>query len=473
MSYGIHQMNDSTLQQLNNSTAQSYTRRASSEVTVGGLAMGGENPIRIQTMTTTATADVAASVIQCLRVARAGADYVRLTTQGLREIEALKIIKTELRAKGCAIPLIADVHFAPTVALAAASVADKVRINPGNFGASAEEADTHLQQLIAVCKRHRTALRIGVNHGSLSPRITEHYGDTPQGMVASAMELLRICAARDFNRVVVSMKSSNTRVMVEAYRLLAASMDAENMRYPLHLGVTEAGDGDDGRLKSAVGIGTLLAQGLGDTIRVSLTEPPENEIPVAQALVHLAPQYPIAASNIQPGNTAAPSTLCRNYHAATREELLLRMACDAGARLLDGVADEFKMNASVGGKPLPDTEAETLSLALLQAARVRFTRPEYIACPGCGRTLFDLPRTLAEVRARTAHLKGLKIAVMGCIVNGPGEMADADYGYVGAGHGKVTLYKAKQPVQKNIPQEQAVDELVALLKTEGDWTAQQ
>ncbi|MDR3235297.1 MAG: (E)-4-hydroxy-3-methylbut-2-enyl-diphosphate synthase [Prevotellaceae bacterium] len=465
----VKQFNNSTIQQLNNSTPQTYTRRASSEVTVGGLAMGGKNPVRIQTMTTTATTDVAASVAQCLRVAHAGADYVRLTTQGLRETEALKIIKTGLRAKGCTIPLIADVHFTPTVALAAAAIADKVRINPGNFGASAEEADTHLQQLIAVCKHHRTALRIGVNHGSLSPRITEHYGDTPQGMVASAMELLRTCAAHDFNQVVVSMKSSNTRVMVEAYRLLVASMDAENMRYPLHLGVTEAGDGDDGRLKSAVGIGTLLAQGLGDTIRVSLTEPPENEIPVAQALVHLAPQYPIAANNIQP-KTTTPFTLCRDYHAATREELLLRMACDAGARLLDGVADDFKMNVVIGGKPLPDTEAETLSLALLQAARVRFTHPEYIACPGCGRTLFDLPRTLADVRARTAHLKGLKIAVMGCIVNGLGEMADADYGYVGAGHGKVTLYKAKQPVRKNIPQEQAVDELVALLKEEGDWT---
>jgi (E)-4-hydroxy-3-methylbut-2-enyl-diphosphate synthase len=416
-------------------------------------------------MTTTNTLDIAASVAQCKRIAEVGADYVRLTTQGMREVEAFAEIKKELRAQGYTIPLIADVHFTPKVALAAAAVADKVRINPGNFGATADEAAAQLQQLITICKQHHTALRIGVNHGSLAARMVERYGDTPQGMVVSAMEMLRICAAQDFHQVVVSIKSSNTRVMAEAYRLLAATMDAEHLSYPLHLGVTEAGDGDDGRLKSAVGIGTLLAQGLGDTIRVSLTEPPENEIPVARALIQAASQYPYAGCRC---NDAA--VLHRYYEAPSREALLLHMACESGPLLLDGAARDFRMEAAINGEPLPQQQAGELSLSLLQATRVRFTKPEYIACPGCGRTLFDLQSTLAAVRAATSHLKGLKIAVMGCMVNGPGEMADADYGYVGAGPGKITLYKAKEPVKKAVPQESAVDELVALIKASGDWT---
>lgn len=425
--------------------------------------MGGAQPLRVQTMTTTDTLDIAASVAQCKRVADAGADYVRLTTQGLREVEALAQIKQVLRADGYGIPLIADVHFLPKVALAAAAVADKVRINPGNFGKTPEEAQAQLEALFAVCRQHHTALRIGVNHGSLAQRMTESYGDSPRGMLESAMEFLRICRRHDFNDVVVSMKASNTRVMVEAYRLLAAAMEAEQMDYPLHLGVTEAGDGDDGRIKSAVGIGTLLAQGLGDTLRVSLTEAPENEVPVAQALTRIAPQYPYI-----PGGSFQ-SSLLRQYEAATYEELLLRMACEAGPVLLDNLAADLQLTATVAGQPLPAGTCEELALSLLQAARVRFTKPEYIACPGCGRTLYDLQPVLAAVKAATAQLKELKIAVMGCIVNGPGEMADADYGYVGAGPGLVTLYKGREAVKKNIPQQQAVEELVRLIKENGDW----
>jgi (E)-4-hydroxy-3-methylbut-2-enyl-diphosphate synthase len=428
--------------------------------------MGGSQPVRVQTMTTTNTLDIEASVAQCKRIAEAGADYVRLTTQGLREVEALKEIKKKLRTEHYVIPIIADVHFTPKVAFAAAAVADKVRINPGNFGNDHEESTTYLRELIAICKQYHTALRIGVNHGSLAGRIVEEYGDTPYGMLVSAMEMVTVCAGQDFHQVVVSMKSSNTRVMVEAYRLLATAMDDKLLSYPLHLGVTEAGDGDDGRIKSAVGIGTLLAQGLGDTIRVSLTEPPENEIPVGRALVKIAPQYPYsrkAPSSVQHG------LFVRDYTVLTREELLLRISCDAGPLLLDGHANDFYMKARIDGVEIPDKEAESLSLSLLQATRVRFTKTEYIACPGCGRTLFDLQTTLAAVRAKTSHLKGLKIAVMGCIVNGPGEMADADYGYVGAGPGKVTLYKAKEAIKKNIPQGEAVEELISLIKEHGDW----
>jgi (E)-4-hydroxy-3-methylbut-2-enyl-diphosphate synthase len=434
--------------------------------------MGGLQPIRVQTMCTTDTLNVAASVAQCKRIAEAGADYARLTTQGLREVEALAQIKRQLRADGYAIPLIADVHFTPATALAAAAVADKVRINPGNFGHSREDTVAQMLLLIDVCRKHGTVLRIGVNHGSLSDRIVEKYGNSPQGMFASAMEVLHICRNNNFNEVVVSMKSSNTRVMVEACRLLVAAMDSENMDYPLHLGVTEAGDGDEGRIKSAVGIGALLTQGLGDTIRVSLTEAPENEIPVAQALVQIAPQYPypIDGRSAKIADFPQKETLQFHYKTATREELLLRMACQAGPLLLDGCANDVHISAEISNKALNEAECRDLSDTLLQAARVRFSKPEYIACPGCGRTLYDLQPVLAAVRAATAHLRGLKIAVMGCIVNGPGEMADADYGYVGAGYGLITLYKGKTPVKKNIPQQFAVAELVALIKENGEWT---
>ena len=462
-----------------NDGSEQYLRRKAREVFVGKLAMGGTQPVRVQTMTTTDTLDIVSSVAQCKRIADAGADYVRLTTQGLREVEALSQIKQQLRAAGYTIPLIADVHFTPKVAFAAAAVADKVRINPGNFGANREEATAQLLQLIDLCRKHGTALRIGVNHGSLAERMVEEYGDSPQGMLASAMEFLHICRDNNFNELVVSMKSSNTRVMVEAYRLLAAAMDAENMDYPLHLGVTEAGDGDDGRLKSAVGIGTLLAQGLGDTIRVSLTEAPEHEVPTAQALLHIAPQYPYILPKASSPFACHSSLVARHlslvtnketlqfhYEATTREELLLRMACQAGPLLLDGYADDVHILAKIDNKVLSGEECAALTAALLQAAHVRFSKPEYIACPGCGRTLFDLQPVLAAVRAATAHLCGLKIAVMGCIVNGPGEMADADYGYVGAGPGLITLYKGKTAVKKNIPQHLAVDELINLINNE-------
>jgi (E)-4-hydroxy-3-methylbut-2-enyl-diphosphate synthase len=437
-----------------------YRRQQTHEVMIGGVAMGGSQPVRVQTMCNTPTQDIAASVAQCKRVAQAGADYVRLTTQGLREVEALAEIKRQLRCDGFSIPVIADVHFNAHVAFAAAAVAGKVRINPGNFAATATETEQQLLTLLQICRQHQTALRIGVNHGSLAERMVLRYGDTPEGMVASAMELLRICRREIFLPVVVSMKSSNTRVMVQAYRLLAAQMKQEAMTYPLHLGVTEAGDGMEGRIKSAVGIGTLLAEGYGDTVRVSLTEPPENEVPVAKALVRIAPQFPYTPEKTR----TIQSSLPRTYDAPSVEELWLQAACDVGPLLLDGCAADLQLTATVAGNPLPNDQTTELADTLLQAARVRFTKPEYIACPGCGRTLFDLQKTLAEVRAATSHLVGVKIAVMGCIVNGPGEMADADFGYVGAGVGKITLYKGKEVVQKNIPEKEAVQELLKLVQ---------
>jgi (E)-4-hydroxy-3-methylbut-2-enyl-diphosphate synthase len=423
--------------------------------------MGGNRPVRVQTMCNTPTHLVDASARQCKQVAQAGADYVRLTTQGLREVEALAEIKRQLRRDGFSIPLIADVHFNANIALAAAAVADKVRINPGNFARTESETAQKLVELLHVCRRHQTALRIGVNHGSLAERVTERYGDTPEGMVASAMELLRICRRENFTQVVVSMKSSNTRVMVNAYRLLAAQMDEETMTCPLHLGVTEAGDGMDGRIKSAVGIGALLSEGYGDTVRVSLTEPPENEIPVAKTLVRLALQYPYASKTMY----EKQAKITCHVTAATIEELWLQASCKVGAYLLDGYAVDLQLTATIAGEKLPDSQADEIAEAILQAARVRFTKPEYIACPGCGRTLFDLQKTLAEVRAATSHLAGVKIAVMGCLVNGPGEMADADFGYVGAGPGKITLYKGKEVVKKNIPEKEAVKELLQLLNS--------
>ena len=439
-----------------------YQRRKTNEVLVGCVAMGGNQPVRVQTMCNTPTHDIDASVRQCKQVAQAGADYVRLTTQGLREVEALAGIKRQLRRDGFSIPLIADVHFNANIALAAATVADKVRINPGNFAQTDAGITQKFVELLHCCRQHQTALRIGVNHGSLARRVIERYGDTPEGMVASAMELLRICRRENFSQTVVSMKSSNTRVMVAAYRLLAAQMEQEAMTCPLHLGVTEAGDGMDGRIKSAAGIGVLLSEGYGDTIRVSLTEPPENEIPVAKALVHLAAQYPYS-SKIPHEKQATITCRCA---AATTEELWLQATCKAAPLLLDGYAGDLQLTATVAGKELPDAQAEEIALAILQATRVRFTKPEYIACPGCGRTLFDLQKTLAEVRAATSHLSGIKIAVMGCIVNGPGEMADADFGYVGAGPGKITLYKGKEIVKKNIPEKEAVKELLQMMREE-------
>lgn len=376
-------------------------RRKTVEVQVGNLPMGGDNPVRVQSMTTVSTMDTEGCIAQIKRIVDAGGEYVRLTTQGVREAENLKNIKEGLRRDGYDVPIIADVHFNANVADVAALYADKVRINPGNYVDPArkfkhldytdEEYADEIKKIeerfvpfLNICKEHHTAIRIGVNHGSLSDRIMSRYGDTPEGMVESCMEFLRICVKENFMNVVISIKASNTEIMVRTVRLLVATMDSEDMHFPIHLGVTEAGEGEDGRLKSAVGIGALLIDGIGDTIRVSLSEAPEKEIPVAYGI--------------------------------------------------------------------------------LQAARVRITKTEYISCPGCGRTLYNLEETIAKIKAATSHLNGLKIAIMGCIVNGPGEMADADYGYVGAARGKVSLYKKKQCIEMNIPEEEAVDRLLQFIE---------
>ena len=375
-------------------------RRHTIEVHVGNIGIGGSNPVRVQTMTNTDTNDIEGSVEQIKRCVAAGAEIIRLTTQGEREVNSVAEIKRRLAAVGIVVPLVADVHFSSSVALKAACVVDKVRINPGNFikpikkDFSTDYTDEEFEQerlvlrerfveFLDVCKKHHTAVRIGVNHGSLGERMMNRYGDTPMGMAESCLELLRMCRQENFDQIVISLKASNTVLMIEAVKLLVEKMDAEDFHFPLHLGVTEAGDGEDGRIKSAVGIGSLLAVGIGDTIRVSLSEPPEAEIPVA--------------------------------------------------------------------------------FGILQATRSRITKTEYISCPSCGRTLFDLQTAVRRVRERTSHLVGLKIAVMGCIVNGPGEMADADYGYVGAGKGKISLYKGKTCVERNIPEDEAVDKLLALI----------
>ena len=402
-------------------------RRPTTEVRIGPVVIGGANPVAVQSMCDTDTNDIEASVAQIGRLRDAGCRIVRLTTQGMREAESMREIARRVRSSWPDVALVADVHFQPAVALELAGVVDKVRINPGNYSITNYELritkraskmrgsptecrpstegrrrhftrevitgetkpQSNFEELVDRCRQTGTAIRIGVNHGSLAARIVEEFGDTPAGMVASAMEFLRVCRSRDFDRVVVSMKSSSTRVMVEAYRELVRAMDAEGMQYPLHLGVTEAGSGLEGRVKSAVGIGALLTDGIGDTIRVSLTEPPENEIPVARAI--------------------------------------------------------------------------------LQACGLDRSRAEFIACPGCGRTLYALSPVLEEIKAATGHLAGLKIAVMGCIVNGPGEMADADYGYVGAAPGRITLYRGREVVRRDIPQEEALTALVDLLRTDGKW----
>ena len=378
-------------------------RRKSTLVHVGNLTIGGDAPVRVQSMATVSTLDTENAVAQAIRIIEAGGELVRFTTQGTREAENLRNIKAELVKRGYDTPIVADVHFNANVADVAALYADKVRINPGNYVDPARKFDKidytdeeyaeelkkiehRLVPFLNLCREHKTAIRIGVNHGSLSDRIMSRYGDTPEGIVESCMEFLRICQRERFDDVVVSIKASNTVVMVHSVRLLVKAMDAEDMHYPLHLGVTEAGEGEDGRIKSAVGIGALLADGIGDTIRVSLSEEPEAEIPVAYAI--------------------------------------------------------------------------------LQAARLRITKTEYISCPGCGRTLYNLQETIARVKAATSHLVGLKIAIMGCIVNGPGEMADADYGYVGAGPGRISLYKGKECVEKNIPEVEAVERLLQLIETD-------
>ena len=534
-----------------NTARFNYRRRPAREVRIGSLSMGGRNPVRVQSMTNTPTSDVEASADQSERIIRAGGELVRLTTQGVREAEAIGRVRDVLRAHGYDTPLVADVHFNRNAAWTAAANCEKVRINPGNFADAArtfkkleftdaeytaelERVESVLIPFLEECRRHGTALRLGINHGSLSDRIMSRYGDSPEGMTHSAMEYLRICRKAGFNDVVISMKSSNPVVMVEAVRRLAEAMDAEGMDYPLHLGVTGAGDGSVARIKSAVGIGTLLAEGLGDTVRVSLSEAPEAEIPVAKALVEYvcarARAIPVPVPETEPefacrraasplfdgvmaiaGNhisiapdwhradteespvlypddkpvilsTASlnipgalqswaarfitmggknPIVLEVEYADSSLEDVQLKAAADLGPVLLNGYGNAIHIVA-----PMDTADTE---LDILQSARLRFSKTEYIACPGCGRTMFDLQGTLAKVKEATSHLTGLKIGVMGCIVNGPGEMADADYGYVGAAAGRISLYRNKECVEKNIPQEEAIPRLITLIKADGRW----
>lgn len=540
-----------------------YKRRKSSVVNIGGVPLGGDNPIRIQSMTNTSTMDTPGSVAQIKRIVAEGADYVRLTAQGVREAENLANIRAELRTDGITTPLVADIHFNPHAAFAAAKVVEKVRINPGNFidpgrtfkkltytdeeyAAELKRIDDALTPFLEVCREHGTAVRIGVNHGSLSDRIMSRYGDTPSGMVESAMEFLRVCVKRNFLNVVISMKASNTVIMVETVRRLVAAMDKENMHFPLHLGVTEAGDGEDGRIKSAVGIGTLLADGIGDTIRVSLSEDPECEVPVARNLVNyitshkncesvsgnyyngynpIAPEIikydkkgdlggdnptavvtatdgmeminaadilnvnlsrincPIclystaqnvvgsilSACHYLVGKTSVPVVIMIDYGDIAPDNVVLYAAADFGRILLAG----FAAGICVKCNTLSAEKLEDLGYSILQAARRRFTKTEFISCPSCGRTLFDLQSTLKDIKAALSHLPGLKIGVMGCIVNGPGEMADADYGYVGAAAGHVSLYKGKECVEKNIPASDALGHLIEILKADGKWRDKQ
>ena len=606
-----------------------YSRRKANEVYVGATPMGGANPIRIQSMTNTVTMDTEACVEQAKRIIDAGGEYVRLTTQGVREAENMKNINIGLRSQGYNTPLVADVHFNPNVADVAALYAEKVRINPGNYVDPArtfksleytdEEYAQEIQKIrerfvkfLNICKENHTAIRIGVNHGSLSDRIMSRYGDTPEGMVESCMEFLRICMEENFSDVVISIKASNTVVMVKTVRLLAEQMEKEGMAFPLHLGVTEAGDGEDGRIKSALGIGALLADGLGDTIRVSLSEAPEAEIPVARKLVdyiikrenhpyipgaeaddfcytnpsrrktkavgniggdnlpvvvsvrlngnmdvneqfkpdyvycgqnlpenrrkdigyivdanvwngeegtypafntqqiiglhqiqsdvkflfttymglneevtaclRLHPEVVIIAQSNHPNRLGEyrglvhqltrqglsnPVIFFQMYEESSVEDLQIKSAADMGALIFDGLTDGILLynNSSA----IADTKLDETAFGILQAGRVRTSKTEYISCPGCGRTLYDLESTIARIKAATSHLKGLKIGIMGCIVSGPGEMADADYGYVGAGRGKISLYKRKECIEKNIPEEQAVEKLIELIKANGDF----
>lgn len=439
-------------------------------VNAGKAAIGGDNPIVVQTMCNTHTSDVEASLEQCIRLYDAGAEIIRLTVPSPAQVESLKEIKAGLRSRGIDVPLVADVHFSSEIAIAAAEVVEKVRINPGNFHKDHEKAKEQFAKLVSVCKQNGTAIRIGLNHGSLGDRITNLYGNTPLAMKEAVMEWLNMCAENDFYNVVVSLKASNTIVMVEAYRLLAEEMEKKGMFFPLHLGVTEAGNGDGGRIKSAVGISALLSEGIGNTIRVSLTEDPENEIPVAR---YLADRYDHKIASSMVSLVLEGKKAIATYAAPSREKLLMDFSCDFGKRLLDKELDEVEIRGTYmedGEEKLLDGSEYAAYLAdeLMQAARRRFYRPEYIACPGCGRTMYNLESTFNEVKKRTSHLKGMVIAVMGCIVNGPGEMADADWGYVGEGNGKVSIYKGKTPLLRHVPETEAIDKLLELIEKADD-----
>ena len=434
---------------------------------IADLKIGEGNGIVVQTMCNTHTSDVDASVAQCIRLSKAGAQMIRLTVPSMNQVESLKEIKTRLRLEGIYTPLVADVHFSSEIAIAVAEVVEKVRINPGNFHKDHEKAKEKFAELVKVCKEKGTAIRIGLNHGSLGERITNLYGNTPLAMKEAVMEWLQMCVENDFYNVVVSLKASNTIVMVEAYRLLSKAMEEMGKVFPLHLGVTEAGNGDAGRIKSAVGISALLSDGIGNTIRVSLTEDPECEIPVAQ---YIADRYDRKLHSSLSSLSIEGKKATATYAAPSKERLLMDFACDFGKRLLDRELDEVELKGTYIDEDgcecsLDGSEyAAYLTDEVMQAARRKFYRPEYIACPGCGRTMYNLESTFNEVKRRTSHLKGMVIAVMGCIVNGPGEMADADWGYVGEGNGKVSIYKGKEPVLRHVPENEAIDRLLELIE---------
>ena len=515
-------------------------RRRTSEVRAGSVGIGGDNPVRLQSMTTTPTLDVAASAAQTLSIAAAGAELVRLTAQTPAHARALAEISAAVRSAGCTVPLVADIHFVPAAAFEAAKHVEKVRINPGNFcdpgrtfrkmeftdGEYAAELGRirdKLTPFLALCREHGTAIRIGVNHGSLSDRIMSRYGDGADGMVESALEYLRICRDEQFDNVVISIKASDVPVMTDTVRLLVERMEAEDMHYPLHLGVTEAGNAREGRIKSAVGIGSLLADGIGDTIRVSLSEEPEREIPVARAIVDYMDSRVDAdgclAAPVRPGRqgkrratceidgigglkptaivtgaaalpegvelitadtgdrigkirTAVatlgdrPAAIVLSYPELTdKDSVMLAAAIDLGTLLLDGYQDAIGISSPV----LTGEESADICRDIIQAAGLQRFKAEIVACPGCGRTLYHLPEVLERVKAACSHLSHLKIAVMGCIVNGPGEMAGADYGYVGAGPGEVSIYRGIECVARQIPSDEALDRLIALIKSDGQW----
>jgi len=459
----------------------------SNRIHIGSLSLGGDASIRLQSMTNTDTLDVEASVAQVIRIIEAGGDMVRLTTQGEKEAEALALIKKEVWKAGFDTPLIADVHFNPKVAEFAAGIVAKVRINPGNYvdkrasfksvvlsdkeyAEELERIHARLLPLINKCLATGTAIRIGVNHGSLSDRIMTRYGNTPEGMAISAMEFIRIMAAENFHKLVLSMKSSNSLIMIEATKLLVKMMHDEGYAYPLHLGVTEAGEGEDGRIRSALGIGALLRQGIGDTIRVSLSEPPENEIPVARIIVKAASLARISStarrSEVKVGSVPnygekGQYTLFLKYNIKNPEELTIKAAVDSSVELIERKATDLEID---NGTNLPAERIQSIKDGILQVARIKITRNDYISCPTCGRTKFDLTAAVEKVKKATSHLKGLKIAIMGCIVNGPGEMADADYGYIGSANGKVHIYKGRDAVFKNVPEDEAIDKLLQLIE---------
>lgn len=399
------------------------------------IVLGKGHPIVIQTMCNTHTCDEEESIKQCIRLSEAGSQMIRLTVPGLQDVPHIKAIREALRERGIYTPIVADIHFSSQTAIEVAPFVDKVRINPGNFHKDHEKAREEFARLIEVCKENGTAIRIGVNHGSLGEYITSLYGNTPQAMALAAMEWVRMCVEQDFDKVVVSLKSSNTVTMVQAYRELVCLFKEEGVDFPLHLGVTEAGNGESGRIKSCVGIATLLEEGIGDTIRVSLTEDPQEELPVA---AYLAARY---------SNAPAPKGL------SAQEIEMLDAACTWGPKLMRGEVDD-----------IPQEVDGHLRDEIMQAARKRFYKPEYIACPGCGRTMYNLQKAFEEVKAKTSHLQNVVIAVMGCIVNGPGEMADADWGYVGEGGGKVSIYKKNVPVLRHIPEAEAADKLLELIE---------